>query len=339
MSGRLPARIVATGRYLPDRVLDNAELERMVDTSNEWIVARTGILERRLASDEITPVDMGAHAARRALDKAGLAPSDVDTLIVTTATPNHWLPSTSCEIQSRIGAARQCMAFDIHAACTGFLYALSVAEGCLATGQAETVLVVSTEKMSSIVDWDDRATCVLFGDGAGAAVVQCAENGAGTTAAAAQRGILSSFHRSDGDMAPLLQREAGGSAKPLDEESLRNKEHLLRMSGREVFKSAVKSMAAAGTRVLADAGLTADDVDLMVPHQANIRIIESTARYARIPMDKVFVNLHRYGNISSATIPVALDEAEEEGRIGPGSVVLTTAFGAGLTWGAMALRW
>lgn len=338
MSRRPTARIVATGRYLPDRVLDNAELERMVDTSNEWIVARTGILERRLASDEITPVEMGARAAERALEKAGLAASDVDALIVTTATPNHWLPSTSCEIQSQIGAARQCMAFDVHAACTGFLYALSVAEGCLAAGQAETVLVVSTEKMSSIVDWDDRATCVLFGDGAGAAVVQCAENGQATSAPV-RRGILSSFHRSDGDMAPLLQRDAGGSAKPLDEERLRNKEHLLRMSGREVFKSAVRSMAAAGTRVLADAGLEADDVDLMVPHQANLRIIESTARYAHIPMDKVFVNLHRYGNISSATIPVALDEAEEEGRIGPGSVVLMTAFGAGLTWGAIALRW
>ena len=344
MSDQPTARIVATGRYLPDQVLTNADLERMVDTDNEWIVERTGILERRLASDDITPVDMGERAAQRALEKAGVAPGDVDVLIVTTATPNHWLPSTSCEIQSRIGAARQCMAFDLHAACTGFLYAVSVAEGCLASGRAETVLVVSTEKMSSIVDWDDRATCILFGDGAGAAVVQGATEGRGAAAngrgtVAERRGILSSFHRSDGDMAPLLQRAAGGSAKPLDEERLRNKEHLLRMSGREVFKSAVKSMASAGTRVLADAGLTGDDVDLMVPHQANIRIIESTARYARIPMDKVFVNLHRYGNISSATIPVALDEAADEGRIGPGSVVLTTAFGAGLTWGAMALRW
>lgn len=342
------ARIVSTGRYLPDRVLTNADLERMVDTSNEWIVERTGILERRLASDEITPVDMGERAALAALEKAGAAPGDVDALIVTTATPNHWLPSTSCELQSRIGASRQSMAFDIHAACSGFLYALSTAEGYLAAGRVETVLIVATEKMSSIVDWDDRGTCILFGDGAGAAVVQRAENGRGNGAGQdrpggqsllANRGILSSYHRADGDMASLLQRSAGGSAEPLDEEAVRNKEHLLRMSGREVFKSAVKSMAAAGTWVLDDAGMTSDDVDLMVPHQANIRIIESTARYSGIPMEKVFVNLHRYGNISSATIPVALDEAAEEGRIGPGSVVLTTAFGAGLTWGAMVLRW
>ncbi len=342
MSGAPTARIVSTGRHLPERVLTNADLERMVDTSNEWIVERTGILERRLASDETTPVDMGERAARNALEKAGVAPADVDALIVTTATPNHWLPSTSCEIQSRIGASRRSMAFDLHAACSGFLYALSVAEGCLAAGRAETVLIVATEKMSSIVDWDDRATCILFGDGAGAVVVQRAENGRGKGGGQGRpdgQGILSSFHRSDGDMASLLQRAAGGSAKPLDEEAVRKKEHLLRMSGREVFKSAVKSMAAAGTRVLDDAGMTSDDVDLMVPHQANIRIIESTARYSRIPMEKVFVNLHRYGNISSATIPVALDEAEEEGRIGPGSVVLATAFGAGLTWGAMALRW
>lgn len=338
------ARIVSTGRYLPDRVLTNADLERMVDTSNEWIVERTGILERRLASDEITPVDMGERAALAALEKAGAAPGDVDVLIVTTATPNHWLPSTSCELQSRIGASRQSMAFDIHAACSGFLYALSTAEGYLAAGRVETVLIVATEKMSSIVDWDDRGTCILFGDGAGAAVVQRAEDGAGQDGPGGQgllsnRGILSSYHRADGDMASLLQRSAGGSAEPLDEEAVRNKEHLLRMSGREVFKSAVKSMAAAGTWVLDDAGMTSDDVDLMVPHQANIRIIESTARYSGIPMEKVFVNLHRYGNISSATIPVALDEAAEEGRIGPGSVVLTTAFGAGLTWGAMVLRW
>lgn len=333
------ARIVSTGRYLPDRVLTNADLERMVDTSNEWIVERTGILERRLASDEITPVDMGERAALNALQKAGVDPGDVDALIVTTATPNHWLPSTSCELQSRIGASRQSMAFDIHAACSGFLYALSTAEGYLAAGRAETVLIVATEKMSSIVDWDDRATCILFGDGAGAAVVQRAENRPDGQGIPSSQGILSSYHRSDGDMASLLQRSAGGSAKPLDEEAVRNKEHLLRMSGREVFKSAVKSMAAAGTWVLNDAGMTSDDVDLMVPHQANIRIIESTARYSGIPMDKVFVNLHRYGNISSATIPVALDEAAEEGRIGPGSVVLTTAFGAGLTWGAMVVRW
>lgn len=329
-AGAPTAKVAATGRCLPDRVLSNADLEAMVDTTDAWITERTGIRERRIADADTSPVDMGERASLRALRKAGMEASDLDVLLVTTATPNHWLPATSCEIQSRVGAARTCMAFDLHAACTGFLYALSVAEGCIAAGQAEAVLVVSTEKMSSIVDWDDRATCILFGDGAGAAVVTRATDG---------QGILAGFHRSDGDMAPLLQRKAGGSARPLDEDRVRNKEHLLRMSGREVFKSAVKSMAHAGRQVLQVAGLDADDVDLLVPHQANVRIIESTARYAGIPMEKVFVNLHRYGNISSATIPVALDEAAEEGRLQEGALVLMTAFGAGLTWGATAMRW
>lgn len=331
MKARAPvAKISAAARYLPDRVMTNADLERMVDTSDSWIRERTGISERRIAAEEESTTDMGARAAQRALAKAGLEPSDVDLIIVTTATPDRWLPSTACEIQSAIGASRSSLAFDLHAACTGFLYAVSMAEGYVAAGRGEVVLVVSSEKMSSILNWEDRGTCVLFGDGAGAAVVQPSENG---------EGILSSFHRSDGDMADLLQRPAGGAARPLDEDVLREKDHLMQMSGREVFKSAVRSMAKAGRTVLKEAGLTADQVDLMVPHQANIRIIESTARYSRIPMEKVFVNLDRYGNISSATIPVGLDEAEEEGLIGPGSLVLMTSFGAGLTWGAMAMRW
>lgn len=331
MKERVPvAKISAAARYLPDHVMTNADLERMVDTSDSWIRERTGISERRIAAEEESTTDMGARAAKRALAKAGLEPSDVDLIIVTTATPDRWLPSTACEIQSAIGASRSSLAFDLHAACTGFLYAVSMAEGYVAAGRGEAVLVVSSEKMSSILNWEDRATCVLFGDGAGAVVVQPSENG---------EGILSSFHRSDGDMADLLQRPAGGAARPLDEEVLREKGHLMQMSGREVFKSAVRSMAKAGRTVLREAGLNADQVDLMVPHQANIRIIESTARYSRIPMEKVFVNLNRYGNISSATIPVGLDEAEEEGLIGPGSLVLMTSFGAGLTWGAMAMRW
>jgi 3-oxoacyl-[acyl-carrier-protein] synthase-3 len=310
--------------------MTNADLERMVDTSDSWIRERTGISERRIASDEESTTEMGARAATRALARAGLEPSDVDLIIVTTATPDRWLPATACEVQSRIGASRSSLAFDLHAACTGFLYAVSMAEGYVAAGRGEVALVVSSEKMSSILNWEDRTTCVLFGDGAGAVVVQPSENG---------EGILSSFHRSDGDMADLLQRPAGGAALPLDEEVLRRKDHLMQMSGREVFKSAVRSMARAGKIVLGEAGLDAGQVDLMVPHQANSRIIESTARYSGIPMEKVFVNLGRYGNISSATIPVGLDEAGEEGLIGPGSLVLMTSFGAGLTWGAMAVRW
>lgn len=323
-------RIAATARYLPDRVLANSDLAQMVDTSDAWIRERTGILERRIAPEKMTAADMGERASLAVMEKTGIEPSDIDLVIVTTATPDRWLPSTACEVQSRIGAARTSFAFDLHAACTGFLYALSVAEGQIAAGRCETALVVSTEKMSSIIDWEDRTTCILFGDGAGAALIRPGDEG---------RGVLSSFHKSDGDMALVLQRPAGGAAKPIDENALRNREHLLRMSGREVFKSAVQSMARAGFEALEVAGKTCDDVDLMVPHQANVRIIESTARYAGIPMERVFVNLHRYGNISSATIPVALDEAVEQGRLAAGDLVLLTAFGAGLTWGAMTMRW
>ena len=324
------ARIAATGRFLPDRVLTNKDLEQMVDTTEEWILERTGIVERRIAPAEMGVTEMGARAAEQALANAGIEARDIDLLIVTTATPDRWLPSTSCEIQARIGATGKSAAFDLHAACTGFLYALTMAEGHVAGGRADTVLVVATEKMTSIVDWDDRSTCILFGDGAGAAIVQRSENG---------EGILASHHRSDGNFADLLERPAGGAANPLDAEALRAKEHLVKMSGREIFKLAVRRMAGAGRQVLRDAGLKGEDVDLLVPHQANARIIESTARYSRIPMEKVFVNLDRYGNMSSASIPIALDEAVEQGLVGSGSVVLTAAFGAGLTWGAMAIRW
>jgi 3-oxoacyl-[acyl-carrier-protein] synthase-3 len=222
------------------------------------------------------------------------------------------------------------MAFDLMAACTGFLYGLAMAEGYLTAGRGETALVISTEKMSSIVDWTDRSTCVLFGDGSGAAVVRRSEGDG--------RGILSAHLRSDGNLADLLHRPAGGSAVPLTEQVVRDGKHLVHMEGREVFKNAVRSMAEAADSALSDAGLTADDIDLMVPHQANIRIIEATARYAGIPMDRVFVNLDRYGNMSSASVPVALDEAREQGLIDDGAVVLSAAFGGGLTWGAMSWR-
>ena len=331
MKTRKPlASISATARFLPDNVLTNADLERMVDTSDAWIRERTGIRERRIAPPEMGVVEMGKRAAQRALKKAGLTPDDVDVLIVTTATPDRLLPATACEIQAAIGASRGCYAYDLQAACTGFLYALSAAEGHIAAGQAETVLLVATEKMSVITNWEDRSSCILFGDGAGAVVVQPSRNG---------EGMLSSHHSSNGDLAPLLIRRAGGGALPLTPERLHNQEHMMEMSGPEIFKAAVKSMAGAGRKVMKDAGVTADDIDILVPHQANIRIIESTARYARIPMERVFVNLQHYGNISSATIPVGLDEAIEQGRIGPGSVVLMTAFGAGLTWGATLVRW
>ena len=321
------ARMVSTGRFLPDHVVTNEDLESRVDTTDEWIRSRTGIRERRLAPDDMGVAEMGAGAGRAALEEAGLEPSDVDLIIVTTATPDRWLPATSCEIQALLGADNA-MAFDLMAACTGFLYALSMAEGFVTAGRGDTVLVVSTEKMSSIVDWTDRSTCVLFGDGAGATVVQRSEEGD-------ERGIRSAFLRADGSLSDLLQRPAGGAARPLTAQRLAAGEHLVHMAGRDVFKNAVRAMAHAANTALDAAGVKANDVDLIVPHQANVRIIEATARYAGISMDRVFINLDRYGNMSSASVPVALDEAREQGLVGKGSLVLSAAFGGGLTWGAM----
>jgi 3-oxoacyl-[acyl-carrier-protein] synthase-3 len=321
--------VAGTGRYLPDRVVTNAELERLVDTSDEWIRERTGIRERRIADPEMGAAEMGAEAARIAMARANVDPGELDLIIVSTATPDRLLPSTACDLQALLGATNAA-ALDISAACSGFLYALTLAEGHLASGRGEVALVVSTEKMSAIVDWTDRSTCVLFGDGAGAVVVRRSTNG---------RGLLSSFMRSDGSLAELLWRPAGGAKVPMDATVLEERSHLVKMAGREVFKAAVRSMAESADQALARAGLTADDIDLLVPHQANIRIIEATAKYAGIPMEKVFVNVDRYGNMSSATIPVALDEAVEAGRIRPGSNILMAAFGAGFTWGSAVLRW
>ncbi|MEQ8331466.1 MAG: beta-ketoacyl-ACP synthase III [Longimicrobiales bacterium] len=320
--------IVSTGRYLPERVVTNVELELEMDTSDEWIRSRTGIGARHLADDETGAAIMGAAAARDAMAEAGIEPGEIDLLVLSTATPDRWLPSTACDVQTLLGCDNA-FAFDLHAACSGFLFGLAMVEGYLTANRGDIALVVSTEKMSAIVDWEDRSTCVLFGDGAGAAVVKRAEG---------DRGILSSYMRSDGKLAELLWRPSGGVTDPMTEEVLRQRSHLVRMEGREVFKNAVRSMAEACGQALARAGLTADDVDLLVPHQANIRIIEATAKYAGLDMDRVFVNLDRYGNMSSASIPVALDEAREQGLIREGSTVLSAAFGAGLTWGAMVWR-
>ncbi|MFC1660656.1 beta-ketoacyl-ACP synthase III [Gemmatimonadota bacterium] len=320
--------IVGTGRYLPERVLTNHDLERMVETSDEWIFERTGIRERRIARADETAADMGAVAARRAMEKAGVEPGEIDVLVVSTATPDRWLPSTACDLQYLLGT-NNAMAFDVAAACPGWLYALSVAEGLLASGRGETALVVGAEKMSAITDWEDRTTCILFGDAAGAAVLK---------PSAGERGIISSHHGSDGALADLLYRPAGGAAIPLTPELLESKDHLLKMRGREVFRNAVRSMAEASEIALRKAGLTGNDVDLLIPHQANIRIIDATAKYAGIPREKVYVNVNRTGNTSSAAIPVALDEALEKGVIGPGSLILTVAFGAGFTWSGMTIR-
>jgi 3-oxoacyl-[acyl-carrier-protein] synthase III len=321
--------IVGTGRYLPDRVLTNAELETMVDTTDAWIVERTGIRERRIAPDSMGAADMGAEASKIAMERAGVQAGEIDVIVVSTATPDRLLPATACDMQALIGATNAA-AFDISAACSGFIYALQVAEGYIAAGRGEVALVVSAEKMSGIVDWTDRATCVLFGDGAGAVVVKKAEDG---------RGVLSNYMRSDGTLAELLWRPAGGVKVPMDVAVLDTKNHLVKMAGREVFKHAVRSMAEAADQALLRAGLTSDDVDLLIPHQANMRIIDATARYANMPMDKVFVNVDRYGNMSSATLPIALDEAIEQGRVKAGTNIMMVAFGAGFTWASSVIRW
>jgi 3-oxoacyl-[acyl-carrier-protein] synthase-3 len=321
--------IVSTGRWLPERVVTNSDLEAELDTSDEWIRERTGIRERRIAPDDVSAAQMGAEAARIAMDRAGLHPGEVDVIVVSTATPDRLLPATACDIQALLGA-ENAAAYDIAAACSGFLYALSIAEGHLVSGRAEIAVVIATEKMSAIVDWGDRSTAVLFGDGAGAAVVKRSENG---------RGLISTFTRSDGNLAELLWRPGGGARIPMDLAVLNERDHLLKMAGREVFKAAVRSMAEAADQALLRAGLTGEDIDLFIPHQANIRIIESTAKYAGVPMEKVFVNVDRYGNMSSATVPVALDEAVEEGRIEEGDYIMMVAFGAGFTWASAVLQW
>ena len=324
-------RMTSLGMWAPSRVLTNADLERMVDTSDEWITERTGIKERRIADDDVGVVKMGYSAAMDALEDGGIDPSEVDAIIVSTATPDRLLPATACDIQAKLGA-NNAVAFDVWGACSGWLYALNVARALILTDQAKTALCIATEKMSSIVDWEDRATCVLFGDAAGAAVLQRSEDD--------QRGLIANYMRSDGSMAELLYRPPrSADPVPIDVAEIVARDGYLRMAGREVFKSAVRSMCEAVDAVLEQAGVTIDEVDLLVPHQANQRIIEATAKYAGVPMDRVWVNVNRYGNTSSATIPVSLHEARAEGRIHEGSLVLLATFGAGFTWAGTLIRW
>jgi 3-oxoacyl-[acyl-carrier-protein] synthase III len=320
---------VSTGRGIPERVMTNNDFASIgIETSHEWIFERSGIVERHIAVDGETTCSMAATASKVAMERAGVHPGQLDAIVLSTATPDRLLPSTAVDLQAALGASRAA-AFDVGAACSGWLYAMTVAEGMIASGAAETILVVGAEKMSAIVDWKDRATCVLFGDGAGAAILQRSRTG---------KGILSTFLRSDGQLADLLYRPAGGAAIPMSQQVLDERTHLVRMAGREVFKHAVRSMSDAAARALDGAKLTGADIDLMIPHQANVRIIEATAKHANISMDKVYVNVDRFGNTSAASIPIALDEALETGRIGEGSIVLLVAFGAGFTWGAMVVR-
>ncbi|MBL8997276.1 MAG: ketoacyl-ACP synthase III [Gemmatimonadales bacterium] len=324
------AMLTATGHAVPTRVFKNTDFASIgIETSDEWIRERTGIGQRHIAGAGENLTSLCTAAARTAMEQAGVTASELDAIILGTASPDRLLPATAVEVQAKLGASRA-VAFDIDAACSGWLYGIQVAEGMLATGNYETILVIGGEVLSRIVNWKDRNTCVLFGDGAGATVLKRSTKG---------RGILSAYMRSDGTLADLLHRPKGGAADPLTPEILAEGTHLLTMAGREVFKNAVRSMADAADRALDGAKLSATDIDVMIPHQANIRIIEATAKHANIPMEKVFVNVDRFGNTSAASIPIALSEAHAQGIVKEGSTVMFVAFGAGFTWGSMVVRY
>jgi 3-oxoacyl-[acyl-carrier-protein] synthase-3 len=322
------ARIAGTGSYVPERVLTNADLERMVATSDAWIVERTGIRERRIAAPGEACSDLGTRAAARALEAAGVAPADLDLILVATCTGDAPLPSTACLIQQRLGAVRAA-ACDLSAACSGFVYGLAVGDAYVRTGSRH-VLVVGAEVMSMLTDWSDRNTCVLFGDGAGAVVLSPTEG---------ERGILSSHLHSDGNLWELIYVPGGGSRIPPSEKMLADGLQYLKMKGNETFKVAVKMLEEAAREALTANGLTVKDLDLFVPHQANLRIIKAVAARLELPMEKVVLNLDRYGNTSAASIPLALDEAVRAGRVRGGSLVMIEAFGAGLTWASALIRW
>lgn len=325
------AKIIGTGSYTPERVLSNFDLEQIVDTSDEWIRTRTGVVERRIAADDEYTSDMSVNAAKQALDMAELKPEDIDLLIVGSVTPDYRLPSLACIIQNKMGFVNAA-AFDIVAACAGFIHGLSLGQAYIATGQFKRVMVIGAEKLSHITNYKDRNTCVLFGDAAGAAILAPTEE---------DTGILSTFIKSDGNLAELLCIPAGGVHNPFSANGSGppEEDYYLQMRGNEIYKHAVRSMGNAAERVIIDAGLQKKDVDWLVPHQANIRIIKATANRINLSMDKVILNIEKYGNTSSASVPLALDEAIREGRIKHGENIVTVAFGGGLTWGAALFRW
>ncbi len=332
------SRILGTGSYAPLRVVPNAELEKLVDTSDEWISSRTGIRRRHLAADGETTSDMAAAAGRRALDAAGLNVADLDLIIVGTVTPDQPIPSCAARVQTKLGAA-DIPAFDIAAACAGFIYGITIADQFVATGAARCVLVVGVELLSRALNWQDRSTCVLFGDGAGAVVI-----GPGSMArpddppAGKPPGILSSLIFTDGSLADALRIPAGGSARPVDAEALHARANKVHMEGQDVFRTAVKELTASSAQALKASGLMSRDIDWVVPHQANLRIISQVAQRSGFPLDKFILNLDEYGNTSSASIPIALDEGVRSGRIKPGQAVLMCALGAGISWGAAVAR-
>jgi len=321
--------IIGTGSYLPEKVLTNKDLQKRVETSDEWIQERTGIRERRIASDKEAASDLGVAAAQRALEMAQVKASDVDLIIVGTGTPDMLFPSTACLVQDRLGANRA-FAFDLSAACSGFLYALSVGDQYIRTGSAQTALIIGSEVMSMLMDWTDRSTCILFGDGAGAVVLKAQRS---------RRGILSTHLHSEGSFWDLICVPGGGSRFPPSKETLEKRLNFLKMKGNETFKVAVRTLEEAAREALEANQYTAKDLDHVIPHQANLRIIQSVAQRLGVPMEKMVVNLQNYGNTSAASIPIALDEAVRTNRVKAGHLILLEAFGGGLTWGSALIRW
>ncbi len=321
--------IIGTGSYLPEKELTNFDLEKMVDTSDQWIKSRTGISKRRIADDETATSDIATEAAKIAIKDAGLLAEDIDLIIVATVTPDMGFPSTACIVQNNIGA-KEAIAFDIEAACSGFLYAMAVGEQFIKTGVYKNALIIGAETLSKITNWKDRNTCVLFGDGAGAAILEEVEDG---------YGILANSLGSDGSKGDYLTLPAGGSRIPASIDSVSNNLHYIHMDGSEVFKFAVRIMAKSALDVIKKAGYSIEDIDYMVPHQANIRIIEAAAKRINLTMDRVHVNLDDYGNMSAASIPVALDQAVKKGNIKKDDLIILVAFGGGLTWGSSIIKW
>ena len=320
--------ILGTGSELPSKVVTNHDLEKMVETSDEWITVRTGIKERRVLEEGKGNADMAFRAARRALKDAQMQATDLDAIIMGTVTPDYPFPSSACVLEDMLGA-RDVFSFDVGAACSGFLNALSVADSFIRTGQINNALVVGSDALSRLLNWQDRGTCILFGDGAGAVVLGASQNGSG---------ILSTRLRTDGSYVKTLYVPAGGSLKPATPETVQRNEHTITMNGKEVFKIAVRSMEEISRQALVEADVQVSEVALVIPHQANRRIIVALAERLGIPMERVMVNLEKYGNTSAASIPVALDEAKRQGRIKPGDIVLLNAFGAGFAWGAAVIK-
>lgn len=330
MNASIRAGILGTGSYLPAKIMTNQELEKIVDTSDEWIATRTGIRERHISRPDENTSDMATEAAKKALAQCGLKPSDLDLIIVATISPDMPTPSTACLVQQKLGAP-QAAAFDLSAACSGFVYGLGVAKAFVESGLYKHILLIGAEKLTAFVDWQDRTTCVLFGDGAGAAVIGPApENG---------HSILGTFLAANGCEADLLKIPGGGSKTPASEASLKDRAHYLKMQGKEIFKIGVKVMASSSLKVLEDAGLTLDQVSLVILHQANLRIIQAVGEKLGIPQEKLYINVDHVGNTSAASIIIALDEALQRGRIKKGDLILLAAVGAGTTFASALIRW